>query len=102
MQDFGKSWENLTQNSGGAIASFWDYEWAAQLHHDDYHPFPDKTIIATAYESASHMKGLYPGWDKDIHYVRSDDFFKSQHTKLASCGNQFEVVGSKVRCNEAL
>ena len=42
------------------------------------------------------MKGLYPGWDKDIHFVRSDDFFSSQHTKLASCGNQFEVVGNKV------
>lgn len=61
---------------------------------------PDRTILATAYESAAHMKGLYPGWDKDIHFVRSDDFFKSQHTKLASCGNQFEVIGNKVCCSD--
>ena len=42
------------------------------------------------------MKGLTPGWDKDMHFVHSTDFFKSAHTKLAACGNQFEIIGHKV------
>ncbi len=42
-------------------------------------------------------QGPYPGWDKNIHFVLSDDFFKSAHKKLVSCGNQFEIVGRKVR-----
>lgn len=43
------------------------------------------------------MKGPYPGWDKDLHFVRSDDLWDSHHTKLVACGNQFEVVGQRVR-----
>ena len=42
------------------------------------------------------MKGPYPGWDKDLHFVRSDDLWHSQHTKLVACANQFEVVGQRV------
>ena len=42
------------------------------------------------------MKGPYPGWDKDLHFVRSDDLWDSQHTKLVACANQFEVVGQRV------
>ena len=42
------------------------------------------------------MKGPYPQWDKDMHFVTSHDFFKSAHSKLVSCGNQFEVIGRKV------
>lgn len=42
------------------------------------------------------MKGPYPGWDKDLHFVRSDDLWDSQHTKLVACGNQFEVIGQRV------
>lgn len=50
------------------------------------------------YESAEAMKGPYPQWDKDMHFVTSQDFFKSAHNKLVSCGNQFEVIGRKVQC----
>jgi len=25
------------------------------------------------------MKGPYPGWDKDLHFVRSDDLWDSDH-----------------------
>ena len=46
------------------------------------------------------MKGLTPGWDKDMHFVHSTDFFKSAHTKLAACGNQFELIGHKVSATE--
>ena len=43
------------------------------------------------------MKGLGVGWDEQIHFIRSDDFFASAHKKLASCGNQFEIAGQKVK-----
>jgi hypothetical protein len=32
-------------------------------------PTPDEAIFATMYASASSQKGLYPGWDKDLHYA---------------------------------
>jgi hypothetical protein len=97
LQDFGKSWLNMTENSKGAIASFWDFDWGARLHRGKKNSYPDETIFATAYENADHMKGPYPGWDKDIHFVMSHDFFSSAHTRVASCGNQFELVGHMVR-----
>ena len=98
-QDFGHSWVNLTANSGGAVASFWDFDWGASLHRGggDRRSFPTRPSSRRVYESASAMKGPYPGWDKDIHFVASHDFFKSAHAKLVSCGNQFELIGRKVR-----
>ncbi len=54
-------------------------------------PFPDQTILATVYESTAKLKGPYPGWDKDMHFVVSKDFFKSKPQNLVPCGNQFEV-----------
>ena len=48
-------------------------------------------------ESAAAMKGPRPGWDKDMHFVRSADFFRSAHAKLVSCGNQFELIGAQAR-----
>lgn len=30
-QDFARSWKNLTAESNGVIASFWDFEWGASL-----------------------------------------------------------------------
>ena len=97
MQDFGGSWTNLTAKSGGAVSAFWDFDWGAHLHLGKQSPYKDTTILATAYEDPKHMKGLGVGWDEQIHFIRSDDFFASAHTKLASCGNQFEIAGDKVR-----
>jgi hypothetical protein len=57
-------------------------------------PFPDQTILATVYESTAKMKGPYPGWDKDMHFVVSTDFFKTRPRNIVPCGNQFEVSGS--------
>jgi hypothetical protein len=54
-------------------------------------PFPDQTILATVYESTAKMKGPYPGWDKDIHFLVSTDFFKTKPRNIVPCGNQFEV-----------
>jgi hypothetical protein len=30
-QDFARSWKNLTAESKGVLASFWDFEWGASL-----------------------------------------------------------------------
>lgn len=77
------------------MTSFWDFDWGATLQRDSQDSFPDETILATAYESAATMKGPKPGWDKDMHFVMSGDFFRSAHRKLVSCGNQFELIGSQ-------
>ena len=90
-QDFGRQWQNLTASSGGRVASFWDFDWGANVDQGAEKSFKDETILATVYESAAHMKGPYPGWDKDMQFVVSHDFFKSTHRKLVPCGNQFEV-----------
>ena len=58
MQDFAKSWQNLTQNSKGHIASFVDFDWGAELEPWGSKPrHTDETIFATAYESAAKLKG---------------------------------------------
>ena len=50
-------------------------------------------MLATAYESKQAMKGAYPGWDVDLHFVSSDSWFARPHQRVAACGNQIEVVG---------
>ena len=98
LQDFGTAWTNLTEKAGGKVAAFWDFDWGAALTHSDpSRTIDDEVIFATVYEESSAMKGPYPGWDKDLHFVRSDDLWDTQHTKLVACGNQFEVVGQRVR-----
>ena len=46
--------------------------------------------------SCGVLQGPLPNWDKNVHYVMSHDFFKSAHEKLASCGNQFDIIARKV------
>lgn len=98
MQDFGTEWTNLTQKANGRIAAFWDFDWGAALTHTDpSKQIENEVIFATVYEETSAMKGPYPGWDKDLHFVRSDDLFETKHQKLIACGNQFEIVAHRVR-----
>ena len=59
---------------------------------------PDETIFATVYEDPKHMKGPLPSWDRNVHYIVSRDFFKTNHEKLVSCGNQFDIISNKVSC----
>ncbi|GAB4816671.1 hypothetical protein N2152v2_003717 [Parachlorella kessleri] len=94
-KDFAVSWTNLTEQSGGRISSFRDYDWGAKMAMFAGKPTPDETIFATVYQSSSSQKGLYPGWDKDLHYVVSTDFFKSVKKQIP-CGNLFEIVAHKV------
>lgn len=53
-QDFGRNWQNLTDNSQGRIAAFVDFDWGAELYRwgEDHDEIRDKTIFATAYEDA--------------------------------------------------
>lgn len=95
-EDFGATWRNLTEGSSGRVASVWDYEWAAVLHGKEKDAAPDPTIFATVYGSTKAMKGPYPGWDKDMQFIVSKDYFKSSHTRLVPCGNQFEIVHDQV------
>lgn len=43
------------------------------------------------------VQGPLPSWDTHVHYVMSDDFFKTPHEKLVSCGNQFDIISHKVK-----
>jgi hypothetical protein len=96
-KDFAKSWTNLTANSKGAVGAFWDFDWGANmLHWNTTAGFTDETILATAYENKDAMKGPYPGWDKDIHFIISHNLFTSQHEKVVPCGNQFEILAHRI------
>ena len=94
-KDFGVNWQNLTMASKGRVASFRDYDWGSKLELFKGKPTPDEAIFATAYLGTAH-RGLYPGWDKDIHYIVSLDLFQSDFAKVVPCGNIFEVVSHKV------
>ncbi|GMH44817.1 hypothetical protein BSKO_12769 [Bryopsis sp. KO-2023] len=90
-------WTNLTEQSNGRIAAFIDYEWGvAATENDSDTAVPMKVIFATVYERPEHLKGPYAGWDKDVHFVRSDDFFQTGHIKVKECGNQFEILAGNV------
>lgn len=65
-------------------------------------PTPDEAIFATVYPGEKATgggkgKGLYPGWDKDLHYAVSLDFFKTPAVKTVPCGNLFEARAGQGR-----
>lgn len=95
-KDYGRSWNNLTAASNGKVTSVRDFEWGAKLEKYAKSKTPDEAIFATVYLGGAAHKGLYPGWDKDLHYVVSLDLFHSSFAKIIACGNLFEVVASKV------
>jgi hypothetical protein len=92
-------WENLTAASRGALAGFVDFDWAtegcakaggapacAALN------IADGAVFATAYERPGDWDSP---WDPDVHFVRSDDGFRTTKSKVR-CGNQFELLGNSV------
>ncbi|KIY95933.1 hypothetical protein MNEG_12030 [Monoraphidium neglectum] len=91
--------ENLTAASGGKIAGFVDYDWgneacgkiggAAECIKLG---ISNDTVFATMYEKAGDWDS---SWDPDVHFVRSDDYFRSIKSKV-QCGNQFELMGSSI------
>ena len=42
-QDFGRHWNNLTVASGGRVASFWDFDWGANVMQRTELGFKDET-----------------------------------------------------------
>lgn len=78
------NWLNLTANAAGKVAGFVDWGWAmgsCSKSSCDGLNLPDKAIFATMYEHAGDWD---TAWDPDVHFVRSDDWFKTIHQKV--CG----------------
>jgi hypothetical protein len=82
--------ENLTAASGGKIAGFVDYDWgneacgkiggAAECIKLG---ISNDTVFATMYEKAGDWDS---SWDPDVHFVRSDDYFRSIKSKVGLGG----------------
>eukprot|EP00899_Mesostigma_viride_P014066 jgi/Mesvir1/22660/Mv14094-RA.1 len=105
--DFGVSWTNMTANAQGRILNFVDFDWgfskdAAErnAHARADEQYNADTILATVVESSAtldpHKRRTVVGWDRQVNFVRSSDFFKSKHALEMKGGNQFEIVGSKL------
>jgi hypothetical protein len=88
------SWVNLTANAAGKLAGFVDWGWAvggctkaaaaAAAAGSPPPPscaslgLPDEALFATAYEKQGDWD---TAWDPDVHFVRSDTWFKSIEQK---------------------
>jgi hypothetical protein len=78
-------WENLTAAAGGKIAGFVDYDWGneacSKLGGDACKSLgiQDDTVFATMFEKAGDWDS---SWDPDVHFVRSDDYFRSTKSKV--------------------
>ena len=91
--DFGMHWQNLTAAS--PFSGFTDLDWGWHAGNVDYHTlFTDDTILATAHQGGLNDEQARSG--QLFQLYRTDDFFKS-NTKLADCGNAFELVAGQVR-----
>lgn len=80
-------WENLTAASGGKIAGFVDFDWGVEACAKtgrgacEALGISDNTIFATMFEKAGDWDS---SWDPDVHFVRSDDLFKTVRSKVRS------------------
>ncbi|GBF87767.1 hypothetical protein Rsub_00478 [Raphidocelis subcapitata] len=90
--------ENLTASSAGKIAGFVDYDWGVEACGKQGREacaalgIGEETVFATMFEKAGDWDS---SWDPDVHFVRSDDYFRSMRSKV-QCGNQFELLGSSI------
>lgn len=90
-----QTWTNLTANANGQIAGFVDWDWGMQgchKHGCQGLGIDETTIFATMYAKAGDWD---VAWDPDVHFVVSNDWFKSMKKRIA-CGNQFELLGRQV------
>jgi hypothetical protein len=93
--DFGHTWRSAlaAAAAGGeaaAVAGFIDFGWAPAA---DASP-ASSTLLATGYTSAdAQLHGVYFAgfWDKQVHLLRSDDYFASRSV-LRRCGNDFRAM----------
>eukprot|EP00879_Flechtneria_rotunda_P009745 GHRR01010194.1.p1 GENE.GHRR01010194.1~~GHRR01010194.1.p1 ORF type:complete len:606 (+),score=150.47 GHRR01010194.1:219-2036(+) len=89
------TWQNLTANAAGKIAGFVDWGWAMSAcmkSSCEGLGLPDTAIFATMYEKPGDWD---KPWDPDVHFVRSEDWFKTIKQKIP-CGNQFEQLGRQL------
>lgn len=78
----GMNWVNLTANANGKVAGFVDWGWAigaCSKSNCDGLNLPEQAIFATMYEHAGDWD---TAWDPDVHFVRSDDWFKTIKQKV--------------------
>jgi hypothetical protein len=79
----GVSWTNLTANAAGAVAGFVDWGWGvtgcSRTGTCSSAGLSETTVFATVYD---HPGDWDVAWDPDVHFVRSDDFFKSIKIKV--------------------
>jgi hypothetical protein len=78
----GMNWVNLTANADGKVAGFVDWGWAigaCSKSSCDGLNLPEQAIFATMYEHAGDWD---TAWDPDVHFVRSDDWFKTIKQKV--------------------
>lgn len=71
----------------------------AAICHGHEHPMclhvqglSETTIMATMYQKPGDYD---QPWDPDVHFVASNDFFKTFSTHVR-CGNMFEIIGSTI------
>jgi len=79
------TWVNLTANANGKVAGFVDWGWAigsCSKSNCDGLNLSDQAIFATMYEHAGDWD---TAWDPDVHFVRSDDWFKTIKQKVRGC-----------------
>lgn len=79
------TWINLTANAAGKVAGFVDWGWGVQACSKNGGScaglgVPDEAIFATMY---AHAGDWDVAWDPDVHFVRSDDWFKSMKQKVS-------------------
>jgi hypothetical protein len=80
-EDFGASWIKVTDY----VVQF---DWAHNLGSHQADSLPPTAMFATVFnKKVGNQK--FGHWDKDIDFVRSDDFFKSKPTVLVPHGNRF-------------
>lgn len=93
-KDFAKTWTNLTEQAGGSVTGFLDFDWG--YHSDDAKYaaiFAESTILATGH--TNEYRTTLDIISEDISLYRSDDDFKTVD-KLATCGAAFEMVAGQV------
>lgn len=76
------TWTNLTANAAGKIAGFVDWGWgisACNKTSCDSLGLVDESVFGTMYEHAGDWD---TAWDPDVHFVRSDDWFKTIKKKV--------------------
>jgi hypothetical protein len=85
------TWINLTANAAGKVAGFVDWGWgisACNKTSCDGLGLVDETVFGTMYEHAGDWD---TAWDPDVHFVRSDDWFKTIKKKVRGCGGAVPV-----------